>query len=54
MTQLSTEHYGELFEKEVVGLAGAYAEGSPAPGVEAETTEVCEVHKHHEKKTLPL
>ena len=59
LVEFLIEHRGELFEEEVAGLAGAWAEESPmipkdtAPGAEAETAEVCQGHQERDNKSLP-
>lgn len=48
------EHHRELFGEEVAELASALSNESPAPGVEAETAEVCQVHTQCDNKSALL
>ena len=54
LVEFLIEQHGELFEEEVAGLAAAPAEESPAPGAEAETTEVRQGRKQRHNQSLPL
>ena len=49
LVEFLIENHRELFEEEVAGLA----EAPPAPGAEAETSEVCQGHKQRDNKSLP-
>jgi len=49
LVEFLIENHRELFEEEVAGLS----EAPPAPGAEAETSEVCQGHKEHDNKIFP-
>lgn len=53
LVEFLIENQGELFGEEVAGPAGASAAESPAPGLEAEPSEVCQVQKQWDSKSLP-
>lgn len=53
LVQFLIEQQEELLGEEVSGLASGGDEEAPAPPAEAETAEVCEVHKEYGYKSLP-